>query len=109
MERSSRDGYRHGVAEQRIPGNVRRREAFDGPPELARFFRGDRLETIPSRASDRQAVLEYLARVFERGREYAEADVNLALARVHRDHASLRRYLVDARILTRDHGVYRRV
>jgi hypothetical protein len=109
VERWSRDGYRHAVAEQRIPGNVRRREAFAGPADLARFFRGDRLETIPARASDRRAVLEYLARVFEPGRDYAEADVNLALARVHRDHASLRRYLVDERILVRDHGVYRRV
>ena len=97
------------MGQERIPGNVRRREAFEGPPELARFFRGDWLETIPARASDRRAVLEYLARVFEPGRDYAESDVNLALARVHRDHASLRRYLVDEHILARDHGVYRRV
>jgi hypothetical protein len=93
---------------QRIPGNVRRRDEFQGPPELARFFRGDRLETIPARATQRDAVLRYIARVFEPGRDYAEADVNLALARIHRDHASLRRYLVDAGILTREHGVYRR-
>jgi len=93
---------------ERIPGNVRRRDAFAGPPDLARFFRGDRLETIPARASDRLAVLRFIARVFEPGLDYNEADVNLALARVHRDHASLRRYLIDARILARDHGVYRR-
>ena len=96
------------MSEGRASGNVRRRAAFDGPAELARFFRGNRLETIPARASDREAVLLYIARVFEPGRDYAEADVNLALARIHRDHASLRRYLVDARILLRDHGVYRR-
>ena len=93
---------------QRVPGNVRRREEFAGPPELARFFRGERLETIPARPSDREAVLRYIARVFESGRVYEEPDVNLALARIHRDHASLRRYLVDARILVRDHGQYRK-
>ena len=92
----------------RVPGNARRREAFSGPPELARFFRGDRLETIPARAADRLAVLTYLTGLFEPGRDYAEADVNLILARVHRDHASLRRYLIDERLLTRDHGTYRR-
>jgi hypothetical protein len=92
----------------RIPGNLRRTQEFDGPAELARFFRGDRLETIPARASDRRAVLMYIARVFEHDREYAEADVNLALARINNDHASLRRYLVDAGILVRDHGLYRR-
>jgi hypothetical protein len=93
---------------ERVPGNVRRREAFTGPTELARFFRGDRLETIPARAADRAAVLAYLAGLFEPGREYPEAQVNLILGRVHRDHASLRRYLIDERLLTRDHGTYRR-
>jgi hypothetical protein len=93
---------------ERVPGNVRRRQEFAGPPELARFFRGDRLETIPARASDRAALLAYLAGLFEPERDYAEADVNLILGRVHRDHASLRRYLIDERLLTRDHGTYRR-
>ena len=93
---------------ERIPGNVRRRREFAGPPELARFFRGDRLETIPARAADRAALLAYLAGLFDLGRDYAEADVNLILARVHHDHASLRRYLIDERLLTRDHGTYRR-
>ena len=68
---------------ERRAGNVRRREEFAGPVELARFF--------------------------EPGRDYAEADVNLILGRVHRDFASLRRYLVDERFLTRDHGTYRRL
>jgi hypothetical protein len=54
------------MAMERIPGNVRRRAEFAGPADLARFFRGDRLETM------------------------------------------LRRYLIDAGLLTRDHGIYRR-
>jgi hypothetical protein len=93
---------------ERRAGNVRRREEFAGPAELARFFRGDRLEVVPARAADRTAVLAYLAGMFERGRDYAEADVNLILGRVHRDVASLRRYLIDERFLSRDHGTYRR-
>jgi hypothetical protein len=94
---------------ERRAGNVRRREEFAGPAELARFFRGDRLETVPARAVDRAAVLAYLASFFEPGREYAEADVNLILGHVHRDFASLRRYLIDERFLARDHGTYRRL
>jgi hypothetical protein len=93
---------------ERKAGNVRRREEFAGPTELARFFRGDRLEGVPARAADRAAVLAYLAGLFEPGRDYAEADVNLILGRVHRDFASLRRYLVDERFLMRDHSTYRR-
>jgi len=94
---------------QRKAGNVVRRERFAGPAELARFFRADRLETIPARAADRAAVLAYIAALFERDRDYPEAEVSATLARVHNDFATLRRYLVDAGLLTRDQGRYRRV
>jgi hypothetical protein len=93
---------------ERVPGNVRRREEFPGPPDLARFFRGDRLETMPRRAKDRDAVLTYVASRFAPGREYPELEVNSLLLSVADDVAMLRRYLIDARLLTRDHGTYRR-
>jgi hypothetical protein len=93
---------------QRIPGNVRRREAYAGPADLARFFRGDRLETMPRRAKDREAVLAYVASRFEPDREYPEPEVNSLLLSAADDVASLRRYLIDAGLLTRDRGVYRR-
>lgn len=93
---------------QRVPGNVRRREAFDGPAALARFFKGARLETMPAKGPARLAVLEYIARRFERGLDYDERDVNRILGAVDNDFATLRRYLVDAGLLTRDRNVYRR-
>ena len=46
---------------------------------------------------------------FERSREYPEAEVNSLLLSAHDDVALLRRYLVDAGVLTRAHGRYRRV
>lgn len=93
---------------ERIPGNIRRRDAFAGPPELARFFKGARLETMPAKMPERRAVLAYLARGFVPGRDYAEAEVNVMLARVHDDFATLRRYLIDERLLRRERGIYRR-
>ncbi len=51
-------------------------------------------------------VLEELAQSFEPGVRYAEAEVNTALARFHPDYAALRRYLVDAALLTRAEGFY---
>src|SRR5205823_10592070 len=81
---------------QRPKGNDVRRAAFDGPPELAAFFRNGRLETIPAARDRRQALLVHLASKFESGREYAEDEVNRILQAVHSDHATLRRYLVDA-------------
>lgn len=83
-------------------GNQRRIDEFDGPAELARFFRAGRLETIPARPRDREAVLTHLAAAFERGRDYAESEVNAVLERTHNDFATLRRYLVDAGLLRRD-------
>ena len=93
---------------QRPKGNDVRRASFDGPPELAVFFRHGRLETIPARRERRQAVLVYLAGRFAAGREYGEDEVNRVLQAVHSDHATLRRYLVDAGLLRRERGVYRR-
>ena len=93
---------------QRPKGNDVRRAAFDGPPQLAAFFRNGRLETIPAARDRRQALLVHVASKFEPGREYAEDEVNRILQAVHSDHATLRRYLVDAGLLRRDRGVYRR-
>ena len=90
-------------------GNERRIEEFEGPPELARFFKAGHLETIPSSRADRIAVLRHLALRFEPGREYHESEVNRILQGVHADHAMLRRYLVDEKLLRRASGRYRRV
>jgi hypothetical protein len=94
---------------QRKAGNVRRREEFAGPADLARFFRGDRLEVIPRREADRAAVLGFIAQRFEVAREYREDEVNSLLLSAYDDTAMLRRYLVDAGFLARASGRYRRV
>ena len=65
-----------------------------------------RLHTIPSRQAKLLVVLDHLAQSFEPGRTYAEAEVNEALGGFHPDHAALRRYLVDDRLLTREDGHY---
>jgi hypothetical protein len=89
-------------------GNDRRIEEFDGPAELARFFKAGQLETIPASRADRVAVLRYLAQRFAPGREYDESEVNRILQGVHADHATLRRYLVDEKLMYRASGRYRR-
>lgn len=90
---------------ERIPGNVRRREA---DPDLWKWFRANgRLERMPAAPADRRRVLERIAERFERGRDYAEAEVNVLLSPVDPDFAMLRRYLIDERILERDKGIYR--
>ena len=92
----------------RPKGNDVRRATFDGPAELAAFFRNGRLETIPASRERRLAVLTYVAERFAAGRPYGEDEVNRVLQTVHSDHATLRRYLVDAGLLRRERGVYSR-
>jgi len=93
---------------QRPKGNDVRRAAFAGPPELAAFFRDGRLETIPAGRDRRQAVFVHVVGSFAPGRDYSEDEVNRILQSVHSDHATLRRYLVDAGLLRRERGIYRR-
>ena len=89
-------------------GKERRIAAFDGPPDLARFFSGPRLETVPASRPDRIAVLAHIALRFDPGRVYEESEVNRLLQAVHHDHAMLRRYLVDEGLLRRSAGRYTR-
>jgi hypothetical protein len=89
-------------------GNERRRDAVDDP-ELWRFFRADgRIAAIPAKQEMRLRLLTHLAKLFERGHAYTEDEVNAAIWPLYSDYATLRRYLIDAKLLTRDHGVYRR-
>jgi hypothetical protein len=61
---------------------------------------------MPRAGRLRTELLAALAARFEPGRTYSEADVRRELEPVY-DHAVLRRYLIDERLLERDnHGSY---
>jgi biotin operon repressor len=80
--------------------------APDKAAVLHRFLRDGRLLSIPMQRRRRLVVLDHIARVFEIGVRYPEREVNAYLRAFHEDVASLRRYLVDERFLTREAGVY---
>jgi hypothetical protein len=74
---------------------------------------GDRLTQLPAKQGRRIRVLEHIAGAcFEPGRDYDEAEVNELLERWCEgggvDHVTVRRYLIDYGILSRDAGTYRR-
>jgi hypothetical protein len=76
---------------------------------LRNFVDGDgRIRELPARAAKRELVLEYVAARFDPDREYGEKEVNRVLLELYDDYVTLRRYLVDAGLLTRKAGVYRR-
>ena len=73
---------------------------------LRSYFRAGRLREIPARASKRRVVLTRLALEFEAGIRYSEREVNEVLKRFHPDYASLRRFLIDEGLMSRDGGRY---
>jgi len=76
---------------------------------LRSFVREGRLVRIPARERKKRVVLRWLVdAVFPDATPVDERDVNMRLALVHNDVSSLRRYLVDAGLVTRERMVYRR-
>jgi DNA-binding transcriptional ArsR family regulator len=76
---------------------------------LRAFVIDGRLESIPAQQRKREVVLRWiLDRCFAEDRPYPEREINERLATVHPDTAALRRYLVEARLMERSAGIYRR-
>ncbi|WP_067161843.1 DUF2087 domain-containing protein [Microbacterium sp. TNHR37B] len=72
------------------------------PQGVERFFRDGRLEQLPARPGDRDAVLAEVARRAFRPHEILdEPAVNERLSAFYDDTALLRRYLVDSGLLDR--------
>jgi predicted transcriptional regulator len=61
-----------------------------------------RLKTIPSQRKKLEAVLNYIIKEFKPGVEYSEKEVTDILRTFHEDAVSLRRELIDYRLLERD-------
>lgn len=73
------------------------------------FFRHGRLRQIPTQQKKRLVIMEKLVEEFEPDQDYAEQEVNRVLIEFHDDVATLRRELIACGLMTRDHGIYRRV
>jgi hypothetical protein len=81
-------------------------ELLLGDDRLRVFVRARRIVAIPARQGKRLLLLDAVAQAFEPGIRYPEAAVSDFLATIHDDYAALRRHLVDAGFMSRDHGEY---
>lgn len=75
---------------------------------LRSYLVDGRLKEIPAQRKKRAAVLEHIATRLERDRRYSEREVNAIIGAFHEDFATLRRELIMARLLEREHGIYTR-
>ncbi|MCG5463789.1 DUF2087 domain-containing protein [Micromonospora sp. MED01] len=83
-------------------------------PVLRTFLRAGVLVSLPAQRGRRRVLLAHIAeQSFEPGTRYPERAVDDALkpwcAAGGSDHATLRRYLIDEQLLTREHGIYQRL
>jgi len=75
---------------------------------LSTFLRQGRLTGIPAQLKKRQIILEKLVQEFEPDRTYTEREVNQILVDFHDDVATLRRGLIEHRLMQRANDLYRR-
>ena len=109
VERSRPTAANGSVAPPQSTDEPGRRRLTAEEKVVRAFFRDGRLTSIPARVSRRELLLPViLERCFPEDRDYEEKEVNMRLALLHPDVAALRRYLVDARLMTREAGIYRR-
>lgn len=73
---------------------------------LRAFLVDGRLREMPAKHDSRMTVLRRLSQAFEPGVRYPEREVNAALRAFREDYPSLRRYLVEAGLLSREGNVY---
>lgn len=65
-----------------------------------------RLKALPVQRKKFEVVLRHAVTLFKPGKRYTEKEVNKLLARIHEDTASLRRGLIEIKLMQRANGEY---
>jgi len=76
---------------------------------LRAFVSGGRLQQMPAARGKRRVVLEHIAASFEPGVRYPERAVNAVLRAWFDDFVTLRRFLIDEQLMSREEGMYWRI
>ena len=62
---------------------------------------------IPVQEKKRRIVLREILKEFKSGRDYPEKEVDAIVKKYYDDHCTLRRWLIEDGLMTRDHEIYR--
>ena len=73
---------------------------------LKTFIRRGRLTQFPAQYKKRLIILDKIVQEFEPGRVYSEQEVNQILVEFHEDVATLRREMIDHKLMEREAGRY---
>lgn len=97
---------RQVLAQSRPPAPAYDGDEFEVKTLRAYIAPDGTLKTIPTQHKKLMVILNHLVKNFEPGVKYPESQVNQILRRFNDDTASLRRYLVDDKLLMREKGMY---
>lgn len=83
----------------------------DAEKRVLQAFVGEngRLTDIPSRYKKQKIILKWIVEQLEMNEQYPEPELNEFLRQFHDDVASLRRYMIDHKLMQRQKGIYWRV
>jgi ArsR family transcriptional regulator len=76
---------------------------------LKTFIKRGRLTQFPAQYKKRLIILDKIVEEFEPGRTYSEQEVNQILVDFHEDVATLRREMIDNKLMEREAGRYWRL
>jgi len=73
---------------------------------ISSFFEYGKLKAIPSQRKKERVCLEEIAKSFETGRVYTEAEVNEIILKFNGDYCTIRRDMISEGIMDRANGTY---
>jgi hypothetical protein len=73
---------------------------------LRTFFRCGKLLRLPTQQKKRRIVLEEFTKLFEANRTYPESELNAKIAAMYEDYCTIRRELIERRIMAREGPTY---
>lgn len=76
---------------------------------LSNFVENGRITQIPARYKKQFVIMKWVANQLEFDRRYPEAELNDILKQINPDFASLRRYLIDHKLMARENNSYWRI
>ncbi len=81
-------------------------DAYDAAVLRTFLDKSGHIKTLPSQEKKFRAILRYAAQLFEKKKHYSEKEINRILGRLHEDTASLRRGMIEFKLMRREHSIY---
>lgn len=76
---------------------------------LHTFVENGRITQLPARRKKQLVIMNWVVEHFEYNVHYLEAELNERLKQLNPDFASLRRYLIDHKLMARENNIYWRI